>query len=116
MIDLSVFNELTGMDLGAMADKPTALQPNQTEASTNLWAAPDGRLNIGVWECTPGCFTADRAENAEFCFVLAGKAVMTQNDGTRRELTAGDALILPRGWKGEWEIEEHLRKIYVIYG
>lgn len=92
-----------------MAAKPTALQSNQTEASTNLCASPDCRLNIGVQKCTPGRFTTDRAENVEFCFILKGKAVMTQNDGARRELTAEDALMLSQGWKSERGIVEHLR-------
>lgn len=32
---------------------------------------------------------------------------MTHIDGTRRELGPGAAIILPRGWKGTWEIVEH---------
>jgi uncharacterized cupin superfamily protein len=29
-------------------------------------------------------------------------------------LGTGDAIMLPRGWKGTWEILEHTRKIYVL--
>jgi uncharacterized cupin superfamily protein len=31
-----------------------------------------------------------------------------------REIKAGDLLILPQGWKGEWIIHEHMRKLFVI--
>ena len=114
MIDLSVFTQLSGIDLGALADKPTTLSPGQQEGASSLWTAPDGSLDIGLWECTPGRFTADRTGAAEFCYFLQGKIIMTQLDGTSRELGPGDALMLPRGWKGTWEIVEHTRKIYVF--
>ncbi|MFV0473169.1 MAG: cupin domain-containing protein [Pikeienuella sp.] len=114
MIDLSVFSGLAGIDLGAMADKPTTLSPGQKEAATSLWTSPDGTLDIGVWECTPGRFTADRSTTAEFCYFLQGEIVMTHLDGTRKTLGPGDAIMLPRGWKGTWEIIGHTRKIYAI--
>lgn len=114
MIDLSTFTDLAGIDIGTFTDKPTTLEPDQKEAARSLWTSPDGALDIGIWECTPGRFTADRSTAAEFCHFLQGRLVMTHVDGTRKELGPGDALMLPRGWKGTWEIVEHVRKIYVI--
>lgn len=114
MIDLSVFKNLAGVELSAFADKPTTLNPGQQEASTELWTSPDGALEIGVWECTPGKFTADRSMAAEFCHFLEGKVVMTHVDGTTTTLGPGDAIMLPRGWKGTWEIVERTRKIYAF--
>lgn len=116
MIDLSIFSTLSGIDLGALSDKPTALTPGQQEAATVLWSSPERGVEIGVWECSPGRFTADRSATAEFCYFLRGRIVMTEADGTRRELVAGDALLLPQGWKGTWEISEHVRKIFVTVG
>lgn len=115
MIDLSVFTALSGIDLGALQDKPTTLTPGQSEAAQPLWTSPDGQLEIGLWECTPGQFTADRSAAAEFCYFLEGRIVMTHLDGTRRTLGPGDAILLPKGWKGTWEITEHTRKIYVFF-
>lgn len=114
MIDLSVFKDLAGIDPGPFADKPTTLTPGQQEAAVSLWTSPDGALDIGVWECTPGVFTADRSAAAEFCHFLQGRIVMTHADGTRAELGPGDAIMLPRGWKGTWEIVEQTRKIYAF--
>jgi uncharacterized cupin superfamily protein len=114
MIDLSAFSDLAGMPVGPFADKPTTHTPGQQEATAPLWSAPDGSLEIGVWECTPGRFSADRSAAAEFCYFLSGRIVMTHIDGTRRELGPGDAIMLPRGWKGDWEIVEHTRKIYAF--
>lgn len=114
MIDLSTFLNLAGIDIGAFADKPTALTEGQQEAATALWISPDGRVEIGVWECTPGRFTADRTAAAEFCHILSGRVEMCHADGRVEQLSAGDALMLPQGWKGEWLLLERTRKIYVM--
>ena len=115
MIDLSVFTGLAGIDLGALKDKPTTLTPGQQEAAKSLWTSPCETLDIGLWEATPGQFTADRSGAAEFCYFLEGKIVMTHVDGTKKTLGPGDAIMLPKGWKGTWEILEHTRKIYAFF-
>ena len=38
----------------------------------------------------------------------------TDAGGTAVELTAGDVLVLPKGWSGRWDILEPVRKLYVI--
>ena len=115
MVDISVVTALTGLDLGDLADKPTALTEGQQEASTPLFTSPDGKLSIGIWECTPGRFTADRSQTTEFCYFLQGRIRMTRTDGTTEDLGPDDSLLLEKGWTGEWEILEHTRKVYVIY-
>jgi hypothetical protein len=37
------------------------------------------------------------------------------DDGETVELVAGDTAVFPRGWSGTWDIEETLRKVYVIF-
>jgi uncharacterized protein len=115
MISLEVFAGLAAIQTGAFAPKPTALQDGQQEASTLLWASPDGGTKIGVWECTPGRFTADRTQAGEYCHILSGRASVRNADGSgERELVAGDLLVLPQGWTGEWTIHEHVRKLFLI--
>lgn len=114
MIDLSTFVGLASIDLGPMVPKPTSLEGNQQEASVTLATHDGGRVEIGVWECTPGRFTADRSKSAEFCHFIAGRVEMTHADGRRQLLGPGDAVDLPLGWKGEWRVIEHVRKLYVI--
>lgn len=115
MIDLSGFLTLADMPLGDFAPKPTTLEGDQKEAATTLWKSPDGQVEIGLWECTPGRFSADRTQTAEFCHFLSGSVEMRHTDGRVERLGPGDALMLPRGWKGEWVLHEQTRKIYVIY-
>ena len=114
MIDLSTFTGLASMDLGPMADKPTSVEGNQQEAAVTLATHDGGRVEIGVWECTPGRFTADRSKSAEFCHFITGRVEMTHADGRKQLLGPGDTVNLPLGWKGEWRVIDTVRKLYVI--
>lgn len=115
MIDLKSFGDLSTLDLGAFAPKPTSFSEGQVEASSELWSSVDGLTKIGVWECTPGRFSADRTKSSEICHVLSGSATVVGKQGTdARRIGPGDLLVLPLGWEGEWTIHEQLRKTYVI--
>ena len=114
MIDLRAFHALAHAELGAFTAKPTALQAGQQEASLPLWSSLDGRVAIGIWECTPGRFTADRTKASEFCHFISGSVEMTHADGAKVLLGAGDAINLPLGWTGTWNVLTQVRKLYVI--
>ena len=115
MPDHKVFKKLVGLELADFKDKPTSLTDGQQEASSILWTSADGNCKIGVWECQPGHFTADRTGAGEYCHIIKGKATVTMVGGDKpREIQSGDLLVLPQGWKGEWIIHEHMRKLFVI--
>jgi uncharacterized cupin superfamily protein len=114
MIDLSAFQALANVPLGPFGAKPTSIEGNQQEASRVLWTSADERISIGIWECTPGRFTADRTKASEFCHLISGRIEMTHADGRTVQLGAGDAINLPLGWTGEWRVLEQVRKLYVI--
>jgi hypothetical protein len=114
MIDLAAFQALAHLPLGPYAAKPTSIEGNQQEASCVLCTSADNRVTIGIWECTPGRFTADRTSASEFCHLISGRIEMTHADGSKVELGAGDAINLPLGWIGEWKVLEHVRKLYVV--
>ncbi|MEI4263147.1 cupin domain-containing protein [Roseovarius sp. D0-M9] len=115
MISLDSFKDLANVELGPFKPKPTTLTDGQTEAASPLWSSPDGLTNVGVWECTEGRFTADRTAAGEYCHIIKGRATVRNADGSNpRDIGPGDLLVLPQGWKGEWEIHEHMRKLYVI--
>jgi len=115
MIDFRVTAGLGTLDLGAPARKPTSIDCEQWEAARELWRSADGLMKIGVWECTPGRFSADRAAASETCHLISGRVTLQNPDGTSRDLAAGDMLVLPRGWRGEWTIHEKTRKLYVLH-
>ncbi|MDX3926127.1 MAG: cupin domain-containing protein [Shinella sp.] len=115
MIDLHTYQGLAAFDLGPFSPKPTSMEGNQFEAARVLHASPDGSLEVGVWECTPGRFTADRSAGSETCHIIFGKVEMQGQDGKTRLLGPGDLLVLPQGWKGEWRLTERTRKLYIMH-
>ena len=105
MISLESFGDLSQIPAGKFEPKPTTLTDGQTEALVPLWESLDGLTKIGIWDCTIGHFTADRTKSAEICHVLSGSAsVVNADGGGKRDIAAGDMLILPIGWTGEWTI------------
>ena len=115
MVDLEVFKHLADVDLGEPEPKPTSVEGNQREAAKALWTSPDGTVEVGVWECTPGRFTADRSNTSELCHIISGHVEMRTQDGAVKELRAGDLLTLPQGWRGEWVLKKTTRKLYVMH-
>ena len=79
----------------------------------NHFIGEDGRLFCGVWESTPGKVRLDYKE-WEFCHFMAGKAILTNEEGKSWTLRKGDAFIIPAGFKGTWETVKPVRKHYVI--
>ncbi|RUW52472.1 cupin domain-containing protein [Mesorhizobium sp. M1A.F.Ca.ET.072.01.1.1] len=114
LIDLSTFRDLATADIGAFSPKPTSIEGDQVEAVRSFFQSPDGTVDIGIWECTPGRFTADRSGSSEICHIISGRVEVSRADGEMRELGPGDLLVLPKGWKGEWLIHETTRKLYII--
>ncbi len=114
MIDFETFKDLASADIGAFAPKPTSIEGSQKEASRTLFESKDGTLNIGIWECTPGRFTADRTKSSETCHFIFGRVEMRHVDGSVEIFGPGDVLVLPQGWTGEWRILETTRKLYII--
>jgi uncharacterized cupin superfamily protein len=78
------------------------------------FAAPDERINTGVWEATPGQFRR-AVMDAEFCHFIAGHATFVSDAGQRFEFRAGDAAYFPPRTLGTWTIHETLRKTYVVW-
>ena len=109
------FQDLASIEVGKFKHKPTTLTEGQVEATHTLWSSPDDKTKIGIWECTPGEFTADRSEAGEYCHILSGSATVATADGTTtRKVSAGDLLVLPRGWVGSWIIHAQLKKLFLI--
>lgn len=75
-----------------------------------------GGVQVGVWECTPGGWPIESRPDHETVQILAGRARLTNADGSSVELVTGDVLTLPKGWSGRWDIIETVRKLYFIAG
>ncbi len=110
--EFAVAMNLAKLEIGTFAPKPTSTT-GQQEASTALWSSADGRLEVGIWECTEGHFTAFREVAAEKCHIITGR-VTVRDDSQTRDLGPGDFLVMPLGWRGEWTVHERVRKLYIL--
>ena len=80
----------------------------------NAYETPDGRFFSGIWESDPGAWRIEYTE-AEFCHILEGESRITGDDGAAMTVRAGDAFVIPTGFKGTWEVVTRTRKHYAIY-
>lgn len=71
------------------------------------------RTVAGIWESEPGALRFDAYPFDEFCYVLAGRIVLTDTAGDRREFGPGQAFFIRKGFNGEWSMPERTRKYYV---
>ena len=70
-------------------------------------------LYAGLWEATPGKWRIEYDE-WEFCHILSGVSIVTEEGGEARTVKAGDSFVIRPGFKGTWEVVETTRKLYVI--
>lgn len=70
-------------------------------------------LYCGIWQSTPGKWKISY-EEWEYCHILEGVSVVTEEGGEAITVRAGDSFILRPGFKGSWEVIETTRKDYVI--
>jgi uncharacterized protein len=104
--------ETVGAELTPAGRMPTTVAGDPVQALTVLYE--DERVEIGVWKCTPGSFTTFWDGRMESIQVLAGDGTLTEEDGTRHELTPGAFIVMEAGARGTWEIRETLMKSYTI--
>jgi len=74
----------------------------------------DGRVEIGVWEVTPGSFRGEKNGVIESMHFVAGSGTITGADGTVTEIRPGLVMLCPDGWSGVWDVQETVRKTYTI--
>lgn len=78
-------------------------------------ALPAGRVYCGVWRCEPGHWRiAMGPSERELFTVLEGRCRVHDGQGSYQEAGPGEALYLPPGFAGEFEVLEHLTKTYMI--
>lgn len=84
--------------------------------TTHAWYRdPTGAFESGFWaDPAPRSAAVDYKED-EFCFLLAGMVRLTDAAGHSELYGAGDAFVIPRGFKGTWETVEPVRKFYAVH-
>jgi len=85
-------------------DVPSIPRGGALRADRELYRV--GTTTVGCTVCTPGGWARDdeHATTAECFHVLDGAFSLTPIDGSAQRCTAGDMVVLPRGWRGHWDI------------
>lgn len=90
------------------------LEGNPKQSGREDFASPDGAFSAGVWECTKGRFRITYPMD-EIATLLKGKLVITDDNGRKTTLQAGDSFFVARGETLTWNIVEPVRKSYFLY-
>jgi uncharacterized cupin superfamily protein len=91
------------------------LAGNPRRTTWNHFTNASGEVNAGVWACEKGSWRIHFAPNKdEYFYVLEGRCRVIDEQGHAAEAGPGDALVIPAGFKGVFEVVEPTRKHYVI--
>jgi uncharacterized protein len=106
------------LDAGSIAleligPKPDAFAGEPVESAVVVYE--DDRMEIGVWECTPGSFRSAKDGISEVMQFVSGEATIVAEDGALHEVGPGTLLFTPDGWRGTWHVRATVRKTFVIW-
>jgi uncharacterized protein len=93
-------------------DAPAA---SDTETTLAWHRDPTGTFESGFWADPAPRSAAISYEEDELCVLLAGKVRITYADGESQLYEAGDAFVIPCGFRGTWETVEPVRKFYATH-
>lgn len=106
------FRDTTGLSLGEPSTVGIPLGGPLSQVAAISVKRDDG-VEAGVWECTPGRWRRQIVQQ-EFCHFIQGRCPFTPDGGEILHIQAGDALMLPANTTGVWDIQETVRKSYVL--
>ncbi|MDX5382749.1 MAG: cupin domain-containing protein [Rhodobacterales bacterium] len=98
----------------AEVDRPAPDRVVKGDPVFTSWTLEDrDGLYCGIWESTPGAWRVIYDE-WEYCRILSGVSILTEDGSTPVTLRAGDSFVLRPGFRGIWEVVETTRKDFVI--
>lgn len=80
-----------------------------------LYQDPTGRLQAGIWDCTPMKRVPATIERSELMHILEGRGSITNADGVVFEFQAGDTFLVPVGMGYQWENTTYVKKLFCSY-
>ncbi len=114
-----VSSRLVRLDAGPQVD-PVVRRPSRPVSGdavfriTTGFTAARGGAEAGVWESTAGVFCADTTGYIEFGVIVEGEARLVDPDGTVHALHTGDPFVMPEGYKGHWEVDHFVKKVFFV--
>jgi uncharacterized cupin superfamily protein len=105
----------------ALEERPLAppsaepLSGTITTRAKAMYLDDEQRIVSGIWECEPGVSRWTFDDRGEFITVVSGRMTVTEDGGQPLELVAGSSAVFPLGWNGIWDVQETLRKAFVVF-
>jgi uncharacterized cupin superfamily protein len=88
--------------------------PDGPATDVLLARSKDGKVESGLFRAGPSEQDIDSYPQDEFMFFIEGGVKLTSSDGTVLEVTVGEGVAIPHGWKGHWSTQGY-KKYYVTY-
>lgn len=107
-----MFTDALTATLTVVGPKAGATAGEPVESILELF--DDGITAAGIWECTPGAWPSSKDGIGELMHFVAGHGWIIDADGARHEIVPGATRYFADGWSGRWEVDETVRKVYVI--
>ena len=82
--------------------------------ATKAFADSTGAFTAGIWRSKPNRIQVNYTKN-EFCYLIEGEVHLTPVDGETAIYRAGDAFVVPAGFKGAWVMPVAVAKYYVLH-
>lgn len=111
--------EITRADMSGEIFERDDMVETQHESHTTLdvtsLKSSDGRFASGMYRSGKVRFEITEPYGVdEFMYFIEGGVTLTSSDGTVQEITAGEAVTIPKEWTGVWDTDGYT-KIWVIY-
>ena len=104
-------------ELAQLLASPAAVKkttPVRTTTAVPIFNSKDEKMTSGVFVSTAGHAEYDSYPANEFIYIISGEATLTSADGSVLKIKKGDALVIPKGWKGNWTTSGY-QKFFVDY-
>lgn len=90
------------------------LQGAPRQRLENHYSSPCEQFHTGIWQSETGAWKVDYTEH-EYCEILEGNSVISDEQGNRLEVGPGDRFVIPAGFGGSWQVTVPCRKLYVVF-
>ena len=113
---MSFFLRITAGGVDAEVSSPAADRLVSGAPVFTTWlheTSGDEKTYAGVWQSTPGAWRVVYDE-WEYCTLISGHSILTEDDGTAHELKAGDHFVIRPGFSGVWQVVETTQKTFVV--
>jgi glucose dehydrogenase/uncharacterized cupin superfamily protein len=108
--------KITAKDRHALTspDVETAVTDGQVSKNRVMGLSADQHFKSGLYSSQVEKAQVESYPVDEFMYFLEGGVTLTSADGAVMQVGAGDAVFLPKGWKGLWDTTGY-KKFYVVY-